>query len=228
MVKYLDIVRDLKEKIESDYYPSWSTLEGEVHLADYYKTSRMTIRKALNMLKDQGYIHTRQGSGIYVNPPEFYQENLLLTLSDRYGGPKLDTQVLHFEEIVGNKELCEQFHVPKKSNFIHYKRLRLIDAEPVAIEETWMPKILVPELTREHLSESIMSYIEKNYHVSHDYKQISAIKLNAYNAELLNKKKYALALAVHHHVYLLRSILIQYTIEIIKDNKLNALSIRGK
>jgi GntR family trehalose operon transcriptional repressor len=61
MVKYLDIVRDLKEKIEIEYYPSWSTLEGEVMLANHYQTSRMTIRKALNVLKDQGYIHSRQG-----------------------------------------------------------------------------------------------------------------------------------------------------------------------
>lgn len=228
MVKYLDIVKDLKEKIESDYYPSWSTLEGEVILSEIYQTSRMTIRKALNVLKDQGYIHTRQGSGIYVNPPEFYQEQLLLTLSDKYHGPKLDSKVLMYEEIIGNNQLCKLFHVDKKSEFIHYKRVRLLNNDPIVLEETWMPKQLVPDLNVSHLSDSVMSYLEKSYHISHDFKQISAVRLNQTQAELLNKKRNALALAVRHHVYLIRSVLIQYTIEIQKENQLNALSIRGK
>jgi GntR family transcriptional regulator len=133
-----------------------------------------------------------------------------------------------YEKIIGNNELCELFHVEKKSEFVHYKRLRLLNKEPIAIEETWMPKNLVPHLTQNHLSESVMSYLEKDYHISHDYKQISAIRLKQYEAELLNKKKNQLALAIRHHVYLLRSVLIQYTIEIQKDNQLNALSIRGK
>ena len=228
MVKYLDIVKDLKDKIENEYYPSWSTLEGEVILASRYQTSRMTIRKALNVLKDQGYIHSRQGSGIYVNPPEFYKEQLLLTLSDRFRGPKLDSKVLLFEEIIGSDKLCEMFHVDKKSVLIHYKRLRFLNKEPISLEETWMPKQLVPNLNEQHLSGSIMSYLEASYHISHDFKQISAIKLNPQQAELLNKKRNNLGLAVRHHVYLVRSVLIQYTVEIQKDNQLNALSIRGK
>lgn len=228
MVKYLDIVKDLKEKIENEFYPPWSTLEGEVNLATRYQTSRMTVRKALNVLKDQGYIHSRQGSGIYVNPPEFYKEQLLLTLSDRFHGPKLDTKVLLFEDIVGTDEMCDMFHIDKQSPFVHYKRLRFLNKEPIALEETWMPRYLVLDLKEEHLSGSIMSYLEKSYHVSHDFKQISAIRLNQKQADLLHKKRNDLALSLRHHVYLLRSVLIQYTIEIQKENQLNALSIRGK
>ncbi len=228
MVKYIDIVVDLKGKIENGHYPSWSTLEGEVILANRYQTSRTTIRKALAVLKDEGYIHSRQGSGIYVNPPEFYREQLLLTLSDRFEGPKLDSKVLLFEVISATEKLKSLFNIDKDVDFIHYRRVRYLNQKPIAIEETWMPYNMVSDFQQEHLYKSVMNYLEQTYHISHDFKQISAIKLSADDAALLHKKRNELSLKIIHQVYLVRSILIQYTIEIQADNHLNALSIRSK
>lgn len=228
MIKYVDIVMDLKEKIENGQYPSWGVLEGEVYLAQHYKTSRTTIRKALSVLKDEGYIHSRQGSGIYVNPPEFYKQQQLLTLSDRFEGPRLDSKVLWFEEIEANKFLKEKFNLEKETSFFHYRRVRYYDQVPIAIEETWMPKILVPEFDESCLYKSVMNHLEQMYHISHDYKQIAAVKLNRDDAALLARKPFSLTLQIIHQVYLVKSILIQYTIETIADNSLNAVSIRGK
>jgi DNA-binding GntR family transcriptional regulator len=228
MVKYIDIVVDLKEKIENGKYPSWSTLEGEVNLANRYQTSRTTIRKALAVLKDEGYIHSRQGSGIYVNPPEFYKEQLLLTLSDRFEGPKLDSKVIFFEIIPATNKLKTLFNLDKDVEFIHYRRVRFLNQKPIAIEETWMPQSMVPEFKEAHLYRSVMNYLEQIYHISHDFKQISAIKLSANDASLLNRKTNELSLQIIHQVYLVRSILIQYTIEIQAENGLNALSVRSK
>ncbi len=228
MIKYIDIVMDLKNKIEKSEYPSWSTLEGEVILAKRYQTSRTTIRKALAVLKEEGYIHSRQGSGIYVNPPEFYKEQLLLTLSDRFEGPKLDSKVVFFETTPSTKFLKKKFNMDKDTPFIHYKRLRFLNQQPIAIEETWMPLELVPTFNQENLYSSVMSYLETQHHISHDFKQISAVKLSKEDALLLNKKAYGLSLKIIHQVYLVRSILIQYTIEIQAENNVSAMSIRSK
>lgn len=228
MVKYIDIVLDLKNKIEKGDYHSWSSLEGEVLLAEHYQTSRTTIRKALSVLKDEGYIHSRQGSGIYVNPPEFYKEQLLLTLSDRFEGPKLDSKVVFYEIIKATKDLKKKFNIEKDMLFIHYKRIRYLNQQPITIEETWMPQEMVPNFEKEHLTSSVMSYLESKHHISHDFKQISAIKLSKENALMLHKKPYELSLKIIHQVYLVRSILIQYTIEIQADNNVSAMSIRSK
>ena len=228
MVKYIDIVMDLKRKIEENEYPSWSSLEGEVILAKHYQTSRTTIRKALAVLKDEVYIHSRQGSGIYVNPPEFYKEQLLLTLSDRFEGPKLDSKVIFFEIVPNNKILKKKFNAAEDDVFIHYKRVRYIEKKPVTIEETWMPQKLVPEFETHHLTSSVMSYLESHHHISHDFKQISAVKISKENAILLNRKPYELTLQIIHQVYMVRSILIQYTIEIQAENNVNAMAIRSK
>lgn len=228
MVKYIDIVLDLKERIEKAQFSSWHALEGEVLLAKHYNTNRTTIRKALSVLKDEGYIHTRQGSGIYVNPPEFYKERLLLTLSDRFEGPKLESKVIFYEVVSANKKLREQFNVDTNSKFVHYKRLRFLNNQPVAIEETWMPQDYVLDFTQNDLYGSVMSYLEKKYHISHDFKQISAIKLSREEASLLNKKPFELSLKIIHKVYLVRSILIQYTIELQSENSASAMSFRSK
>lgn len=228
MVKYIDIVMNLKKKIEEGVYPSWSTLEGEVVLAERYDTSRTTIRKALAVLKEEGYIHSRQGSGIYVNPPEFYKEQLLLTLSDRFEGPKLDSKIVFYELVPSNKKLKQKFKITDDTMFIHYKRVRYLENKPIAIEETWMPQEMVPFFNKNHLTSSVMSYLETQHHISHDFKQISAVKISKEDASLLQKKAYELTLQIIHQVYLVRSILIQYTIEIQAENNVSAMSIRSK
>lgn len=228
MVKYVEIIFDIKNKIESGEYAAWSSLEGEVILANRYQTTRNTIRKALAVLKEEGYIHTRQGSGIYVNPRELYNEQKLLTLSDRFEKVKLDSKVLLYEIVLGDEALLSKFNFDRPTEFVHYKRVRYLDHRPMTIEETWMPRHMIPWFKIDDLYGSVMSRLEEHFHISHDFKQVSAIALSKESANLLNRSTHDLSLQIIHQVYLVRSVLIQYTVEIQADNMLGALAIRSK
>lgn len=227
--KYKEIAQDLIQQIRSGSYRAWGAMEGEHVLAKRYQVSRPTIRKALSILKEQGFIHSRQGSGIYVNPQEFYQERTMFTMSDRFRQTHLDSKVLTFDLEIASDELATQFNLQEDSRLFHYTRLRLLEGKPLVVEETWMPKSLFPNLTKEVLHGSIMSYMgDQGYVVSHDFKTIKAIQLTQKQAKLLTKPTEALALQITHHVYFLKSILAQITIETQGDNEMNALSIRER
>lgn len=227
--KYQEIAQDLIQQIRSGTYRAWGAMEGEHVLAKRYAVSRPTIRKALGILKEQGFIHSRQGSGIYVNPQEFYQERTMFTMSDRFRQTHLDSKVLSFELEIASPELAAQFNLAEDQRLFHFTRLRLLEGKPLVVEETWMPKALFPELNEEVLLGSIMTYMgDQGYVVSHDFKTISAIQLTHKQAKLLDKPADALALQINHHVYFLKSILAQITIETQGDNEMNALSIRER
>jgi len=227
--KYQEIAQDLIQQIRNGSYRAWGAMEGEHVLAKRYEVSRPTIRKALGILKEQGFIHSRQGSGIYVNPEEFYQERTMFTMSDRFRQTHLDSKVLTFELVNASADLAAQFNLGEEQRLFHYTRLRLLEGKPLVMEETWMPKTLFPELNETVLLGSIMSYMgDQGYVVSHDFKTISAIQLTSKQAKLLNKQDAALALQITHHVYFLKSILAQITIETQGDNEMNALSIRER
>jgi DNA-binding GntR family transcriptional regulator len=90
-----------------------------------------------------------------------------------------------------------------------------------------MPVSLFEDFNESLLYSSVMKYIENRYHViSHDFKQIQAVALGSETARHLRKEEHSLSLQIIHKVYLLKSVLAQYTIETQADNYLSALSIR--
>lgn len=63
---YQKIYNDIVEGIRTNQYPSGSRLPSEKELADQYKVSRITSKKALEMLEEQNLITRMVGRGSYV------------------------------------------------------------------------------------------------------------------------------------------------------------------
>jgi DNA-binding FadR family transcriptional regulator len=68
------VVESIKRDILIGKYHLGDKLEDERTLADKYKISRMTLRKALLALREEGIINTKHGVGTYI---EHINQNLL-------------------------------------------------------------------------------------------------------------------------------------------------------
>src|SRR5699024_12077291 len=64
--KYLTIYDDLVDKIKANVWPVSTMLPSENKLTEEYQTSRETIRKALDLLSQNGYIQKIRGKGSVV------------------------------------------------------------------------------------------------------------------------------------------------------------------
>ncbi|MFA0815099.1 MAG: GntR family transcriptional regulator [Anaerofustis sp.] len=69
-VLYLAIVSSLKEKIAKGCYQPGDMLSSESALMSEYHASRMTIRKSLSLLSNEGYIYSVPGKGNFICQPE--------------------------------------------------------------------------------------------------------------------------------------------------------------
>ena len=65
-VIYRDIAATLKDGIETGTYATGELLPSEAALCAQFEASRVTIRKALELLRDDGLVDSRQGFGWFV------------------------------------------------------------------------------------------------------------------------------------------------------------------
>ncbi|MDF1556243.1 MAG: GntR family transcriptional regulator [Deferrisomatales bacterium] len=67
---YVQLVRMLRARIAAgEFHPS-GRLPSEARLCESYQVSPMTVRRAVNLLLDQGLVSTVQGSGTFVKKME--------------------------------------------------------------------------------------------------------------------------------------------------------------
>ena len=66
---YKKIYTDLKHKIDSHIYTDGQYLPAERILSAEYQVERLTLRKALKLLQEEGYIQTLPGAGSRVTAP---------------------------------------------------------------------------------------------------------------------------------------------------------------
>ncbi|MFE4857331.1 GntR family transcriptional regulator [Streptomyces sp. NPDC056670] len=64
--KYRGVADDLRGRISAGDFDVERKLPGERHLRDHYGVSLMTVRQALGVLRDEGLIEARQGSGWFL------------------------------------------------------------------------------------------------------------------------------------------------------------------
>lgn len=66
--KYQAIASELKAQIQAGKYQDTNMLPTEFSLIDEFQVSRQTIRQALAILEQDGYIEKRRGSGSHLLP----------------------------------------------------------------------------------------------------------------------------------------------------------------
>ncbi|HEY2997957.1 MAG TPA: GntR family transcriptional regulator, partial [Acidimicrobiales bacterium] len=65
-VRYRAIADELRRRVESGDLAAGALLPSESDLSGAYGVSRVTVRKALELLRDEGLIDARQGFGWFV------------------------------------------------------------------------------------------------------------------------------------------------------------------
>jgi GntR family transcriptional regulator len=65
-IRYRAIADELRRRVEAGEFAAGRTLPSESELSAAYEASRVTIRKALELLRDEGLVDARQGFGWFA------------------------------------------------------------------------------------------------------------------------------------------------------------------
>jgi len=139
---YYQIYRYLKNGILSGEFLVGKCLPSENEMITLFGASRITIRRAVNDLENDGYVKKHKGKGTIVMPPKSIQDlssGLSFTDIARKRGEKVSYVILSIEEKPADGKICEELKIPIESNVFEISRLLLMSGKITGYTIAYMP-----------------------------------------------------------------------------------------
>lgn len=137
---YMKVKHSLLEKIRKKYWLVDEQIPSEQELMEQYQVGRETIRKAVEILVREGYLYKKRGIGTFVkrNTAAWTLEPLIslsnLLASRGYNEKSI---ILHKEVLEVDESIHQFTKIPIGEQVIYIKRQRMIDNNPLAIEDAY-------------------------------------------------------------------------------------------
>lgn len=215
--KFIRIYEDIAGRIRSGDIEAGSLLQSELDLSERYQTSRETIRKALKMLYEEGYIQKIQGKGsivLDIRKIDFPVSGLVSfkELAQKMGH-RAQTVVKLFEEQVVDQTLSQKTSFGLNELLWQINRVRKVDGEHVILDKDYISQRLISGLNREICQDSIYEYVEQKLGLSISYakKEILVEEPTAEDRQLLDLEGFHNVVVVRSQVYLEDTSQFQYT-----------------
>ena len=134
-----------------------AAIPSERELMAAYDVSRATVRKAIESLIADGLLHRIHGKGTFVATPRLESRLHLASFSQdmRRRGLTPSTRLLQIELDEPPADVARALGLGADRAAWRLDRVRLADGQPIALENGWYPRALLPELDRNDLSGSL-------------------------------------------------------------------------
>ena len=139
---YKQLIQKLRSDIQSGVYPVHSRIPSEQELCDTYQVSRVTVRKALAELTQEGLLNRHQGKGTFVGVPRIRKDlRDVNSFHDvcRIMGCTPSTRLIHAQWVYPEEPDASELNIPAGEQALEIVRLRLADDMPVMLETNRFP-----------------------------------------------------------------------------------------
>jgi len=188
--KYQLVLNKIENMIENKN--SHEMIDSERLLSSKLNISRMTVRKAIDLLVREGKLYRVNNVGTFISEQkQFKVLNTMMSFSEEVlsAGGIVNNKILDFRLIKSDEFLSKKLNITINSDLYLLIRLRKKDQRPLAIEESYYPKDLI-SLNNEIIKGSIYKYLKENYKykMSSSIQEIKAILIEKEYAKLLEMK----------------------------------------
>lgn len=154
IIRYRQIASELRTRIDAGEFGAGQILPSESAMSKEYRASRVTIRKSLDVLRDEGRVESRQGFGWSVTADPLPQSLARLgTIEDQLEASHRTSQreVLSFAFVPAPERAAS---VLGEGTVLEVTRRNLADGQPFARVTVWCPEHLGGKLTRNDVAAS--------------------------------------------------------------------------
>ncbi len=188
---YIQIAEGLLDRIESGELTPGDRLPAERELSRALSVNRMTLRNALRVLELRGLLIRRQGDGTYVAAPKVERQAGYLfsfTKGMQSRGYTPGAKIILLERRPVEASIGSQLGLGASATIYNIQRLRLLNRQPVMLEEFTIPVERFPGLEDHDLEgRSLYEIMEAEYQVSvtRARQSLEPVLATAFEAELL-------------------------------------------
>lgn len=213
---YRQLYTLLRRRIELGELQAGEAVPPEKQLMADYGLSRVTTRKALQLLADEHLIVRQPGKGTFVALTRL-QENLSSLrgfaelMRDQY--PDHVMEVQSFETGIASEDLRHQLQLPRDDQIVTIKRCHMLDDQPLAYAIIYLPYALGSALTVQEVATTpVYTLLMQKVGVSikHARQTISAIAATPQIAAELHVPEHSPVLLVTRVTYSAQEQPIEY------------------
>jgi GntR family transcriptional regulator len=152
---YQQIKALITQSLQSGEWKPGELIPSEVELANRFKVSQGTVRKAIDELAAENLVVRRQGKGTFVaTHHEARAQYRFLRLMPDAGDPHSpDNKILEVKRLRAPAEVARLLDIKSGDSVIFIRRVQSFDGAPTIVEELWLPGTLFKGLTAERLVE---------------------------------------------------------------------------
>mgnify|MGYP003513601899 CR=1 FL=1 len=146
-IRYQEIADELRRRARAA--SPGSVLPSEADLSKEFGASRVTVRRALELVRDDGLIAARQGFGWFVaTEPVRQRLERLGTIEAQLeiSGRVASRRVVEFAFVAAPSHVAT---VLGAGDVLRVKRVNLADGEPFAVVTVWCPAVLGQRLSKD-------------------------------------------------------------------------------
>jgi GntR family transcriptional regulator len=157
---YMQIASKLAVAIRDEQWQADQALPSERVIAETLNISRVTARKAFDLLISQGLVRRMPGSGTYVNPLQEQPLSRLTSFTEflKERGLTPSSAWLERDIVTPTKEEAHQLNISNTTKVARLRRQRLANGVVIAVEQSTLPGHIVPHPA--HVDRSLYAYLD--------------------------------------------------------------------
>lgn len=167
--KYYQVKRSLIEKIDNDEFKIGTLIPSERELMNQFDVSRITVRKAVEELEQEGYLYKVQGKGTFVKGDQNSQDLISITSCTQDVvrlGMHPSRRVLLSEVVTSDKKRQRRLQLADSEDVFCLSRIYYADDEPINFTTTFLPCKYFQGIDKHDFEkESLYNVLEKEYGV---------------------------------------------------------------
>lgn len=151
--RYAALAAALRHRIVGGEWPTGTPLPAETSLAAEHGVALGTLRRALDLLAEQGLIERRHGKGTYVRGGLAGATMLRFFRFGSGDGEVPQSRVIARQSVVASAEVARRLGVARGDPVLRLHRLRSLGGQPCLLEEIWLPLPMFSPLLDSPLAE---------------------------------------------------------------------------
>ena len=163
---YLQIRKAIADDIDSQSLAENQRLPPERSLCEQYGVTRVTLRRSLRLLENDGKIYRKNRSGWYVCPSRLRYNPLKYASILSYAqdqGFEVDTHLVSQTFILPPEKIRQRLQLENDQPVMQLIRMRSLNKRPAVVENFYMNPAVLVDIEQQDLSQSISQLLFQHY-----------------------------------------------------------------